>query len=312
MPSISLVVCLNKERDLLERLLEQTAGCYDDLVVVHDGPEFESERKNIRGTSLATDFSEIKHDDSRLIQYQHSLLPPIIESIHELTVRNRGRYFEHPRVGSLEGQSPFAWSQAKHNWILRLDADEFPSEDLKIWLQKFRQLPEPDPIVSGYTCIWPLWNGKRATTRHWPTGRMFLFNRTQVRFFGMVEQTPIPDGAMESVDLILRHQPRRKSSGIRNVLFRRQAYRWRRVITDSLRGKPTELPCWRWNDPNWPKHWEVIRKHPLRTGLFRLIWFPLCDARAHWKYERKIFFTSVLNSGLHHFLFCMNYWWQSK
>jgi glycosyltransferase involved in cell wall biosynthesis len=39
MPRISLVVCLYKERDLLERLLHQAEGYYDDLVVVHDGPE---------------------------------------------------------------------------------------------------------------------------------------------------------------------------------------------------------------------------------------------------------------------------------
>jgi hypothetical protein len=39
MPKISLVVCLYKERDLLERLLRNAEGCYDDLVVVHDGPE---------------------------------------------------------------------------------------------------------------------------------------------------------------------------------------------------------------------------------------------------------------------------------
>lgn len=36
MPKISLVVCLYKERDLLERLLQHAEGCYDDLVVVHD------------------------------------------------------------------------------------------------------------------------------------------------------------------------------------------------------------------------------------------------------------------------------------
>jgi hypothetical protein len=39
MTQISLVVCLYKERDLLERLLQHAEGCYDDLVVVHDGPE---------------------------------------------------------------------------------------------------------------------------------------------------------------------------------------------------------------------------------------------------------------------------------
>ena len=38
MPKISLVVCLYREKELLERLLKHAQGCYDDLVVVHDGP----------------------------------------------------------------------------------------------------------------------------------------------------------------------------------------------------------------------------------------------------------------------------------
>ena len=43
-PQLSLVVCLYRERDMLARLLEQAAGCFDDLVVVHDGPDEEDVR----------------------------------------------------------------------------------------------------------------------------------------------------------------------------------------------------------------------------------------------------------------------------
>ena len=39
MPSISLIICIHQEGDLLARLLQRVAGCYDDLVVVHDGPD---------------------------------------------------------------------------------------------------------------------------------------------------------------------------------------------------------------------------------------------------------------------------------
>ena len=39
MPALSLVVCLHNEREFLQRLLQKAEGCYDDLVVVHDGPD---------------------------------------------------------------------------------------------------------------------------------------------------------------------------------------------------------------------------------------------------------------------------------
>src|SRR5437016_6180409 len=105
MPSLSLVVCLHQQRDYLQRLLHHCAGLYDDLVVVHDGP------------------------DSSGIQ-------AIVEA-------SGGHYFERSRAFQQEPHWPFAWQQAAYDWILRLDADEFPSEPLKLWLRKFRAGPEP-------------------------------------------------------------------------------------------------------------------------------------------------------------------------
>ncbi len=162
MPMVSLVVCVYQQGFLLQRLLQESEGCYDDLVVVHDGP----------------DISDVAH----------------------VARCFKGRFFEGDRVGSLEGQSPFAWRQANHDWILRLDADEFPSDELRVWLRKFCAAPEPAAEISGYTCIWPLWDGRRAITNKWPAGRIFLFNKNRVRFFGMIEQTPIPDGNYEALD----------------------------------------------------------------------------------------------------------------
>ena len=272
MPPLSLVVCLFREGDLLERLLSHCAGCFDDLVVVHDGP-----------------------DDT---------------NVRAVVERNGGRFFERPRAYQQEPHWPFAWGEAKHDWILRLDADEFPSEALQDWLRAFRV--SPDPAISGYTCVWPLWNGQKAITSTWPGGRNFLFNKHQVRQIGMVESTPVPDGRFEPLNLILHHQPKRKSFGVRNILFREQAYCWRRVIIQSLMGAPLELACWRWDSPEWPEGWETIRRHPLRSALVRLVWFPLCNARSHWKSERKIVLSNILNPGLHHFLLCVGYFWHSR
>ena len=274
MPRLTLIVCVRGETNLLERLLRQCAGCYDDLVVVHDGPE-------------DVDFAK---------------------SIDGLVAEYGGRFFVRPLAFQQEAHWPFAWKQARHDWILRLDADEVPSAELREWLQEFCARPEPDESVSGYTCIWPLWDGRRIVTSRWPNGRIFLFHRERVRFFGMAEQVPIPDREFEALPRILEHRPARKSYGFSNLLLREQAYHWRGVIAQSLLGKPTDLQCWRWTSQQWPTIWEEIRKRPLRTGFYRLMMWPLFNLREMKRVEGRVILSAVIFAGLHHCILAVMYW----
>jgi hypothetical protein len=270
MPSVSLVVCIYQQRELLRRLLSNARGYYDDLVVVHDGPDK--------------------------------------QNVAELVREFDGRFFEHPKIGSLEGQSPFAWKQAAHDWILRLDADELPSDEMKKWLQAFRGEPDPPNETSGFTCYWPLWNGERAISNKWPGGRIFLFNRQRVRFFGLIEQVPIPDGKYLPLSIVLHHQPNRKSYGFKNVLFRKQAHQWREIIARSLLGRPTDLPCWRWESESWPASWELIRQHPIISTLSRLPVDIFRTLRDQWRRERRLFPVAAISGPLHHLLIGFELW----
>jgi len=270
MPPISLVVCVYREGELLRRLLRQADGVYDDLVVIHDGPDTTGVRAIVEAAG--------------------------------------GRFFERPRAWQQEPHWAGSWAEARTDWVLRLDADELPSDEMKRWLRAFRGQADPGPEVSGYTCLWPLWDGKKAVTSAWPGGRNFLFDRRRVRFFGMVEQVPVADGRYEPLPLILRHEPRRKSYGLCNVLFRRQAYHWRERIAYSLLGRPTELACWRWTSETWPPEWEQIRRRPFRTALSRLTLGTFRSLRDQWRQEGKLMPLAALANPVHHCLICMKYW----
>ena len=270
MPPLSLVVCAHNERDLLERLVRKAEGCYDELVVVHDGSDETGLRSMVEAAG--------------------------------------GRFFERPFERQQEPHWPFAWGQAANDWILKLDADEFPSEEMKAWLRRFRLTPEPTAGISGFTCIWPLWNGRRAISKKCWDERIFLFNRRRVRVFGMAEQGMIPDDKYEPLDLILHHQPKRKSYGLHNVLLRKQAYRWRALIAQSLLGKPTDLACWRWESETWPVGWEQIRQRPLQTAWRRLVIFTLRTLRSQWRTDRRFYFEAAINGSVNHALLCLKFW----
>lgn len=273
MASISLVVCAHGDHSLLQRLLSETRECYDDLIVVHDGLEDAG---------------------------AHPAMP-------DLVAKYGGRFFSRPREYQQEPHWPFAWSQAKYDWILRLDADEFPSAELKQWLSRFRVSPEPSPDISGYTCIWPLWNGKKVVSDRWPTDRIFLFHKQRVRFFGMNEQVPVPDTSWTALRLKLEHRPPRKSYGFGNLLIRRQAYTWRKEIAESLLDSPTGLACWRWENSSWPIQWERIRTRPVRTIFYELLFETLRTLRVQWKLDRRFYPAAAVSGPIHHALICIEY-----
>jgi len=270
MPALSLIVCLHGEREFLHRLLKKSQGCYDELIVIHDGPDS--------------------------------------FGIRELVEQFHGRFFERPRALQQEPHLPFAFAQATHDWILHFDADEFPSDELKDWLGHFRTTTSPGTSISGYTCIWPLWNGRREISKKYARGRIFIFDRRQVRFLGMVEQAMVPDGRFEPLDFILCHQPKRKSYGLHNILVRKQAYRWRAVIAQSLLGKPADLSCWRWESEQWPEDWEEIRRSPWRAAFSRLTLGTYRSLRDQWRTEKRFYPLIALNGPIHHALICLKFW----
>src|SRR5436190_16907293 len=111
MPKITLIVCTFGDRIPLSRLLEKSRNCYDELLVIHDGPDF--------------------------------------EDVNSLIGRYGGRFIERPRAFSQEPHVPFAIGEATHDWILRFDSDEYPSRELRDWLIDFRNVSDVDATIAG-------------------------------------------------------------------------------------------------------------------------------------------------------------------
>jgi hypothetical protein len=123
----------------------------------------------------------------------------------------------------------------------------------------------------------------------------------------MCEQSPVPDGRCEPLDLVLHHQPKRKSYGLGNILRRGQSRRGAWHIAKCLLGKPTDLVCWRWESAEWPAHWEQIRRRPLWTAVKRLIKQTPAALRDQWKTEHRLLPGAALSGPLHQALIAVEY-----
>lgn len=311
MPKVSLVVCLRNETAFLKRLLQHSSGCYDDLVVVHDGPQVEqphpdyptAERLRVAEgdwglripgpppREISLDYSKLKKTAPGPKSYRLVSGRTPRNSLKELVKRNHGHLYLGPRCFQQEPHWPFAWWKARHEWILRLDADEYPSSKMQLWLKEFRKIPRIPNQISGFTCVWPFWDGCEEFVFNRIEWRPFLFHKHRVSFFGMAEQGPIPISKWESTGLTLHHRPARLSFGLSYVLCRKQSYIWRRCIAASLMRSPSDLPRWRYNLQAWPPAWSRMIQNPWATGAYRFM---------------GVFFKNLLSAPNQGFRYCQS------
>lgn len=276
MPKVSLVICTHGDRVPMTRLLERSADCYDDLLVIHDGPDFEDVR-------------------SLVLQYG-------------------GKFVERPRAFSQEPHVPFAFSEASHNWILRFDSDEYPSSEMRDWLIEFRNETNVDPTIAGYQWIWPAWNGRQRITKNWPFKFLRLFDRNKVTMVGLSELGPEPDAgyALRTLPLRIWHEPASPSHGLRNIFGKERARQERRNISRALLGSPRNHPRWRYESEKWPLSWQEIKDHPLRTGLWRLFVWPPRQAVAMLIAGDLPRPSVFCHAGIFHAAVCFEYWRQRR
>lgn len=276
MPQISLVICVHGDRVPLTRLLEHTRGCYDELLVVHDGPDFEDVR------SLVEQFD--------------------------------GRFIERPRAFSQEPHVPFALGEASHDWILRLDSDEYPSDEMREWIVAFRNKTDVDPTVAGYQWIWPAWNGRKRITRNWPFKFLRLFDRNKVNVIGLSELGPEPDAGYLIPVLPLRicHEPPSRSHGLRNIFGKKRTDQLRNNLGRALLGSPLDQPRWRFEKQKWPLGWQDVKDRPIRTALWRLLVWPPRQAVAMLLAGDLPRPSVFCHAGIFHATVCFEYWRQRK
>ena len=270
MPKITLIVCVYGDRQPLSRLLANSIGCYDELLIIHDGPDFE----DVRG----------------------------------LVTQSGGRFIEGPRAFSQEPHIPFAIGEATNDWILRFDSDEFPSSELAEWLIKFRKGAEPASDVSGYFCIWPAWNGRREITQHWPNKRLFLFHRQRVKLIGLCENGPEPDFRVTKLRLKLCHQPNRPTHGLRNIFGKDRTAQARMNLVHALLGSPLDHPRWRYESEQWPSKWQQVKARPISTGLRRLFIWPPRQALAMFLAGDLPRPSVFAHAGIFHATLCLQFW----
>lgn len=166
--SLSACIIVHNDEAYLERCLKSLQGIAEQIIIVHDGP----------------------CQDSSL----------------DIAERFGAEIHLRPFVGSCEGHRAFSFEQARCEWVMRIDPDEFLPERTR---QALPGLLARDD-VDAYSFRWPAQFGGRYVERG-PFSRNImrcLFRRDRMCFLGITHLAPLTYGRMEvRLDILLEHRP---------------------------------------------------------------------------------------------------------
>jgi len=255
---ISAIIPVYNEEESLKETLNSLRGIVNEIIVIHDG--------------------ECKNN----------------------TLKIARRFTKNVYVRPFKGRSAFpvafGLKKAKYNWILKLDADESLSEDLR---QNMRKLVE-DKNTDAFSFIHPLWDGEKSITKSWPR-KTSLARKSKITYLGFPGfdmNLPIK-GKIKKTDYVLNHKPLQNQDvgwkGFKEKVLKRYAPSQAKSILKDFR----EFPTFQYNSSELPFRIRIRKFFPIFTNTLYAFLSPLkmlCEGA--WK-EGKHGFKVILKTFIY-------------
>lgn len=261
---ISAFLIVYNEDEIIERALKSVKGVVDEIIVIHDGPCKDNTLKIAR-------------------KYTKKVFTP-------------------PRKRRAALHLIFAIKKAKNDWLLKIDADEFLSKELRKNIQRLAQNKE----ASAYTFKWLLWDGKKYVTRDWPRKKV-MFRKSKASFLQFPGwDEPETKGKTIQSDYLLEHKPKKG----KNDLFWSWKDYWKKAIHEGGRGRTQaeytlkdfeELEKFQYDKKDFPLAIKIRRKYPLFSApLFAILaFFKISFSGNAWK-EGLFVFKGGIDTAIYY------------
>jgi hypothetical protein len=147
----------------------------------------------------------------------------------------------------------------KTEWVLQIDADEYLSAEAQVAVRELVQSNRAD----CYALVWPLWNGTKYTTKHWPLKKV-LYRLSSSLYLGVAQEEVRIDGTIEYAGARLEHQP-----GYNNFSLLTVKTKWNRWLTIHARTLLSDRSAW----DTFPEgaqltpHYSFIARRPLLSSI---------------------------------------------
>jgi glycosyltransferase involved in cell wall biosynthesis len=249
-PRVSACVVVHNEEPHIGRCLRSLEGLDAEILVVHDGP-----------------------CQDRTLEIARDYTPHV---------------FVRPFVGHAEHHRVFAYEQARGEWLLAIDADEYLSPQMAAVLPKLMARPD----VNAYEFVWPIWDGRGPLTSGGPR-RLALMRRSAIEFVGMIQNGPEVHGRVEGRSEVLHHQPSYNNFTWKSAVTKQR--RWARLHAEELTSDFSQFPTFNYSGPDrWPRRRRVLnRLSPILAFPWGLATFLRTLRPSVWEPSRPAFEVRV-------------------
>lgn len=222
---ISACLVVYNEEKVIEKCLSSIRNLADEIILVHDG----------------------ECSDRTL----------------EIAKKYTDKIFIRPHAGAMEAHLVFAYRQAKYNWNLRIDADEYFDEEA---VPQIKELIA-DSTIDGVSFKWEMWDGKKAFSVK-GLRKMCLFRVKNYQYINVPNEGGKIDGNVRKVNIFLRHRPRYDHVGW--GMFFKRVKRFTPICAKYFFPELVNYDCFNTTVDQWVGYAKKVRKYP----AFYLIYFP--------------------------------------
>ena len=259
---ISACLVVYNEEQVIQTCLESIKGIVDEIIIIHDG---ECKDKTL-----------------------------------EIAKKYTQKIFTLPHIGIAEPHRSFALNQAKGDWILQIDADEYL--DTKDHRSVRGAVDSAPPEQDAFLFKWEMWDEKKP---HYIAGvqKMCLFRKKNFSFIGIPQEIGRVKGSVQTTDFILHHRPAYNNLSWKNFL--RKAKKWVPIHARYFFPQMVRYECFNTTPDSWVQYTHSVKKHM----LFYIIFYPLKTLLAQLKNGlwRSL---SGINIGLQQFFYYLNLYWR--
>lgn len=264
--TISACLVVYNEEKLIERCLESIENLVDEIIIVHDG--------------------ECK--DNTL----------------EIAERYTDKIFIKPHIGIAEPLRSFTYEQAKGEWILQIDADEyFYKEDV----QRIKKILS-NTDFDGYWLKWELWDGEEPI--HFRgLQKLCFFRKNSISYQGLPQTAVTVNGKVGKADIFLRHRPNYENISWKTANAKRKY--WLESHVKYFFPELVEYHCFNDIIDSWVDYTKKVRRNP----LFYLIFYPLKNFLGQLKngsWKSRTGFNIALQQYVYYFSLYWIIWKMTK